>query len=160
MFTILLYIVVAVATLYFQIKKYLKSKASIQKALANAIFNSEYFGKFALFLFGSIFIFGIGSGIYGAIVKDTTSWGLALILISVSIGELLQFRVTHQIYFNEDAIIVNGILIRYRSIKEVKSKSGLNKNLCIITTNNGDMQTTTIHCFNKYISKHTKLKLR
>ena len=160
MFIVILCIVASGATLFIQVKKYLESKASIKKALEKATFNSEYYGKVSLLMFGSLFIFGVGSGIYGAIIKDATSIGLALILISLAIGELLQFRIIHQIYSNDDAIIVNGVLIRYRSIREVKCKGGLSKNLCIITTNNGDIQTTTVQCYHKHIAKHTKLKLK
>lgn len=59
---------------------------------------------------------GLGVGYY---IKDAIILTLAFVLACMSIAELLTMKSHHRLYYNKSGFILNGKVIRYKSIKTI-----------------------------------------
>ncbi len=59
---------------------------------------------------------GLAAGYY---VKDTIILTLAFVLACTSAAELLTMKSHHRLYYNKSGFILNGKVIRYKSIKTI-----------------------------------------
>ena len=157
MIMIILTVGMGIFVLYFQINRFLESKKTIKINLEKSKYEIHTYGKLMFLLYLLFFVIAVSCIFYASFIKDDTSLGLGIMLTTLIAGELLNFKYSHTIYYNDDAIIVNGEHVRYRTIKTLK-KRGLAKRTLDITTLKGKLITTSIIAY-QYISKHTKFKL-
>ena len=157
MISVLICFSLGLVTLYFQYQRFTEAKTNIKKAFHKNVYESTFYGKGILVLMVSLIVFGLSSIIFSINTNDYTTISLGVVLVCLGLGELLNFQNSHTIYYNDDAIIVNGKYIRYRSIKSLKTR-GFRKQTLDITTLKGDVEVTNIKAY-EYISKHTKIKL-
>ena len=157
MISVLICFSLGLVTLYFQYQRFKEAKTNIKDALSKNEYNNTFYGKGLLVLIVSLIVFAISSIIFSINTNGYPTIALGVVLVFLGLGELLNFQNSHTIYYNDDAIIVNGKHIRYRSIKSLKTK-GFRKQSLDITTLKGDVEVTNIKAY-EYISQHTKIKL-
>ena len=157
MYSIIICFGLGLVTLYLQIRRFIETKNKLKESLTKGTFEIKSYGKSILLVYIFFIVFGFISIFYTYNLLDYATCAPSIVLVCLGLGELINFKYTHTLYYNDDAIIINGNLIRYRSIKSI-SKRGLLKKNIDITTLKGTVETTSIIAY-EYIKIHTKIKL-
>ena len=120
---LLLSIVVSFAVLAMSYTQQKKNKIKIEEIINNNTFQVYDYAKKRLI---AIVIFGILSAVAAYFAfKDGDNIGIAMaiILLSTVVGEPIINYQNMRLYYNDTSCVLDGKLIRYRSIKEFRPKA-------------------------------------
>ncbi len=134
---ILFMALVGVVTLVVQLKESSKKMQPLKLELERQKYESYIERKGAVAVNVGVIVFSVISIIFGSVIQyDEVSIGLGIILAFLGLGELLQLDSKYKVYYNEERIIVNGLTIRFRSIKKItQAKPKFLKNYVVHTLN-------------------------
>lgn len=117
MWLILFSTVVGAIMIAARLKELKEIKESLNTAMANKKFEKYDYSKWVKTLYIVMIIFGIGSSIYGLVIKEYDTCAIGIIIVLMFISELLLVPYRFVLYYNDTQFISNGKLVRYKSIK-------------------------------------------
>lgn len=130
-----------VGVLYFVAK--LKELKDGKKAIeAMGGINTKYqlidYSKKIKIVYLVLAVFGLGSGIYGLILNDSSNVALGILVFFLFLGEFLMGDTNYKFYYSPSSFFYRGKAIRYKSIKEIEKTSRVPFAFATVVTYNGD----------------------
>ncbi len=141
---ILFMALVGAFTIFVQLKEYNKKIAPLKAELDKYPYEHILIRKGTIAMHCLFILFALGCIYYGLFVQyDEVNIGLGVILSVVAIGELFQINLKNKLYYRDDRFIINGQVIRAKSIKKVIPAKPKFMNFYEIHTFNGQVERVT-----------------
>ncbi|MCI6272153.1 MAG: hypothetical protein MR601_04295 [Erysipelotrichaceae bacterium] len=112
-------IVLAGFVLYMKIKEYKELKNIYSEILENKKFEKLDLQKNSYIIALILIIFGIISIVFGIILKEVSTATMGLLIILLILSEVMTSKFKNVYYYNDSNFVVNGKILRYKSIKKI-----------------------------------------
>lgn len=112
-------IVLASFVLYMKIKEYKELKNIYSEILENKKFEKLDLQKNSYIIALILIIFGIISIVFGIILKEVSTATMGLLIILLILSEVMTSKFKNVYYYNDSNFVVNGKILRYKSIKKI-----------------------------------------
>lgn len=112
-------IVLAGFVLYMKIKEYKELKNIYSEILENKKFEKLDLQKNSYIIALILIMFGIISIVFGIILKEVSTATMGLLIILLILSEVMTSKFKNVYYYNDSNFVVNGKILRYKSIKKI-----------------------------------------
>ncbi len=112
-------IVLAGFVLYMKIKEYKELKNIYNEILENKKFEKLDLQKNSYIIALILIIFGVISIVLGIILKEVSTATMGLLIILLILSEVMTSKFKNVYYYNDSNFVVNGKILRYKSIKKI-----------------------------------------
>lgn len=112
-------IVLAGFVLYMKIKEYKELKNIYSEILENKKFEKLDLQKNSYIIALILIMFGVISIVFGIILKEVSTATMGLLIILLILSEVMTSKFKNVYYYNDSNFVVNGKILRYKSIKKI-----------------------------------------